>query len=719
MQGKTETWAAAASYGCNGDRSQGISRLSSTGLVLLELNSIVRTTSLQSERQSEQMVTAVKVPATELRKDLWTEREGHWVGPVPVQEFLDDFLRAPAGSEGGSCAPTHLHGIFDSITPPAKYGSEKLYAEAVNTAIQGVASELIPNFQFVIGDEFKDCKATTTTVTDGFLYESTVDTSSSPTQWDKAELWAEFKRDVSYHGFKDDKDDGWVPHTECSQDVRLTRYVSNTLNAQHRQYLFSLFLGPEGVRLFKWERTYTVVSRAFDLTTDGKYLVEFLYRFCKNDTVTPATVEEIALAEEFLKSWIHALEPPRPFVKIRVFGPKGNREVIAGPHIATPRSIASRATLGLPVYDIDTKTVMFLKDSWRDNNLPQESVILQALNDKKVRNVPTLVCGGVVLDQVTTSHTYTEKEWNDGAHPTMICVRVHQRTLTKEVEQPLRRFKSSKQLMRIVYDAFLGHEDAFTKCGCLHRDISGGNILIVYDAKAPKDDGDGGGRGLLNDWDMTIDIADLTQARQAERTGTWQFMSIRLLRDRTKKHSPQDDFESFVYVMLFHGLRYLRHNELGPDLPNIISIFDAGIYVRNGMRGGAGKGALVHGVGALAEDFRFESDPFDNWIKSALDMISAWQNHLSPRLLVSSKPTADTPAFTNHDGLRLHWEKLLAMEGWPANDFHQLDSKGTKRRSAGESQTVSKRQKSRHSSSTAAPADVETSGVEQGVDEQA
>ncbi|KAK0481370.1 hypothetical protein IW261DRAFT_1606689 [Armillaria novae-zelandiae] len=657
--------------------------------------------------------------------------EGHRVGPMPVQEFLDNFLRI-LGLEGEFRSPAHLHGIFDSITAPAEYGSQKLYAQAVNTAIQGAPSELIPNFQFVLGNEYKDPNATTTTATNGFMYESTVDTSARPTQWDKAELWAEFKRGSSQHGYKDDKGDGWVEQTNSSQDVRgqLGGYARQILNAQYRKYLFSLFLGPDGVRLFKWERTYTVASRAFDLTTDGKYLVEFLYRFCtltdgdrgKDDRVTPATEEEIALAKKFLKPWIHASDPPRPFVKIRVFGPAGDKKVVAGPHITTPRSITGRATLGLPVYDIDTKTVMFLKDSWRDNNLPQESVILQTLNDEEVRDVPTLVCGGVVLDQVTTSHTYIEKEWNDGAHPTMICVRVHQRMLTKEVGQPLQRFKSSRQLTRAVYDAFLGHEDAYIKCGYLHRDISGGNILIVYDAKAPEDKGDGGGRGLLNDWDMAIEIADLAQAQQTERTGTWQFMSIALLRDMTKRHEPHDDFESFVYVMLFYGLCYLRHNRLDSALSNTISaIFNDAVDVEDGKEGGDSKVALTIGLGRLGRKFRFDCDPFDSWIKYALGMTSKWQYHLYPPS-GEETPAVDTLKFSNHSGLRLLWKKILAINEWPSADeahFYKTELKGTKRPLVDEPQPVSKRQKSTHSSAAAAPTDAKTPGVEHGVDEQA
>ncbi|KAK0500735.1 hypothetical protein EDD18DRAFT_1145638 [Armillaria luteobubalina] len=78
---------------------------------------------------------------------------------------------------------------------------------------------------------------------------------------------------------------------------------------------------------------------------------------------------------------------------------------------------------------------------------PRESVILESLNKTGVRNIPTLVCGGAVCDQETTSHTYIEKDWNDGAHLTMIYIRVGRH---------LRRFKAWKRLTRVIYDTFLG-----------------------------------------------------------------------------------------------------------------------------------------------------------------------------------------------------------------------------------------------------------------------
>ncbi len=140
-------------------------------------------------------------------------------------------------------------------------------------------------------------------------------------------------------------------------------------------------------------------------------------------------------------------------------------------------------------------------------------------------------------------------------------------------------------------------------------------------------------------------------------------MFIELLRDRTKKHEPQDNFESFVYVMLFYGLCYLRHNEVGPELPNVISAsFDAGIEATNGKLGGSGKVGLVHGSGPLRRKFQFDCDPFSSWIKSALAMIRRWQQHLNPppedETSADLKPAADTVKFLTHDGLKVLWEKM-------------------------------------------------------------
>ncbi len=205
------------------------------------------------------------------------------------------------------------------------------------------------------------------------------------------------------------------------------------------------------------------MSCAFDLSTEGKYFIKFLYRFYAltdssrgmDETVIPATDEETSLAEPLLRPWIDRKCHPT-FVKIRVPDGCSEREVIAGPAIAKPKGVPGRATLGLPVYDMTTGNLGFLKDTWRDASLPHELKMLKTLNDAGVRNVPTLVCGGVIPGQTTTSHKYINEDWNLGAYSPVFCIREHQRILTEEVGRPLSHFKSSKQLMRIVHEAFLG-----------------------------------------------------------------------------------------------------------------------------------------------------------------------------------------------------------------------------------------------------------------------
>ncbi len=60
---------------------------------------------------------------------------------------------------------------------------------------------------------------------------------------------------ASVCGFKDDDTKEWVSRTDASKTCQgqLDTYAANMLNTQHRRHLFSLNLGPDGVRFFKWD----------------------------------------------------------------------------------------------------------------------------------------------------------------------------------------------------------------------------------------------------------------------------------------------------------------------------------------------------------------------------------------------------------------------------------------------------------------------------------
>ena len=106
---------------------------------------------------------------------------------------------------------------------------------------------------------------------------------------------------------------------------------------------------------------------------------------------------------------------------------------------------------------------------------------------------------------------------------------------------------------------FIAHEGACIDCKILHRDISAGNIII--------DDS----RGWLIDWDM-VKSEDKQSPRHVTRTvcsiffcvhvlmgfgqGTWQFMSVNLIKNHSANHTFRDDLESSFWVLLWTALMF-------------------------------------------------------------------------------------------------------------------------------------------------------------------
>ncbi|KAI0739882.1 hypothetical protein C8Q80DRAFT_201132 [Daedaleopsis nitida] len=105
-----------------------------------------------------------------------------------------------------------------------------------------------------------------------------------------------------------------------------------------------------------------------------------------------------------------------------------------------------------------------------------------------------------------------------------------------------------------------------SQVGILHRDVSGGNILIYPIIDETVDDATGittrdlRWAGILTDWELSKKLDGPHIARQPERTGTWQFMSVAILTNRYKVVEVTDDLESFLYVLLYHAIRYLQSN---------------------------------------------------------------------------------------------------------------------------------------------------------------
>ncbi|KDQ32559.1 hypothetical protein PLEOSDRAFT_1032193, partial [Pleurotus ostreatus PC15] len=380
--------------------------------------------------------------------------------------------------------------------------------------------------------------------------------------------------------------------TDEARDARgqLATYAVEYCACQHRTHLFLVYIYFPHARFIRFDRCGALVSTKFDLSQDCTPLIRFYSRFSKmtdaqrgyDTTVTIASDEETKLAQERLKEWEPKHE--RPVFKMDVYDdktPKPRKFLVWG-SLADPESPLGRATRGYPALEVTDglekakdAPIMFLKEQWRSKALRPEIDTLRELKKADVKHVPTLLCGGDLPGQVTQTDAFAAKIGRTEGKP--IDRRFHVRFVVKEVGRPIERFSSSKEMFQAVYDAFQGHKQAYEKCKLLHRDVSGGNILLVTNG------------GLLNDWDMAVKVnEDKLGPRAHERTGTWAFMSIDLLRGERRPHKISDDLESFFWVVLYYSLLYLPHNKVGEPGDIIPAIFDQ--YTSFGeTKGGQGK----------------------------------------------------------------------------------------------------------------------------------
>ncbi|KAF8167277.1 hypothetical protein B0H34DRAFT_9169 [Crassisporium funariophilum] len=154
------------------------------------------------------------------------------------------------------------------------------------------------------------------------------------------------------------------------------------------------------------------------------------------------------------------------------------------------------------------------------------------------------------------------------------------------VGRNLTNFQSSHQFISAIADAMEAHDFAFFDCRVLHRDISVGNIILTDVHE-----------GLLIDWDLCIKLDgdnDKPVARRPTQTGTWQFISARLLSNPSGGHTYCDDRESAFHVLLWTGLRYTKTDEAAPGSiytpHNILQAFDERFVDPTGTElGGNGK----------------------------------------------------------------------------------------------------------------------------------
>uniref|UniRef100_A0A0W0F2R1 Fungal-type protein kinase domain-containing protein n=1 Tax=Moniliophthora roreri TaxID=221103 RepID=A0A0W0F2R1_MONRR len=402
------------------------------------------------------------------------------------------------------------------------------------------------------------------------------------------ETFLELKtEDVSKDGL-DDNDKPFVKSTQSATatEAQMDTYAGSVMSSQFRTHLFSVWISNKHARLIRWDRGGAIVSQKFDYAEEP-HLADFLWRFSFADAEARGHDPCIKLANdqdpnvERAKSLLN-LKADAKMWKFSVFDEETEttKNYYGGKlGFESSISLVGRCTRGLVVVD-EAGNLVYLKDTWRSvlGDQEKEGMVYRALKDAGVKGIPDVLAHGDAPGR--WQETVTHKESN-GTAP--LRVHRHYFIVFKQVGRNLWDFKTTLELVKAIRDAVQAHKDALEKAKILHQDISVGNILIT-------DEG-----GMLIDWDFSKHEND-QRPRAPVRTGTWQFMSAKLLYKPpgTVEHERVDDLESFFHVLCWITLIYGPHELDVEDVEEMLASIYNYCWKREGgkSKGGDGKVAL-------------------------------------------------------------------------------------------------------------------------------
>ncbi|TFY58016.1 hypothetical protein EVJ58_g6674 [Rhodofomes roseus] len=396
-------------------------------------------------------------------------------------------------------------------------------------------------------------------------------------------------------------------------------------------------------RVIRSDRAGSIVSTAIDFEKDPSLLHEFIWRYAcltqaqrgYDPSVVRATQEEInamrscPTSNDAAKTYRSAAldkpgwlvykitmrrtdlinqremqpiadeyyEPDEPNALDDAAATSNELCFIVGRHLSATDSPTGRGMRGYVAYDVSHRRLVFLKDYWRpciESSL-YEGEVLHSLRKGGVRYVPTPLAAGVVQDEAGVQKTCTQaflpKDERTGCSAP---AQEHYRLVIKEIGAPLDEHESPYELVKVIWHALYGHRQAWELKELLHRDISAGNILILrYFDK----NGKMRSIGILIDWDLCKKKKYLETVLRPARSGTWQFMSARLLRNPGKRHEVADDLEACIHVLNWMSLRFIKHSLT--TIPSLLLSRMLVLYEEQGVEKGDQYKAEVGGAQKL------------------------------------------------------------------------------------------------------------------------
>ncbi|TBU40879.1 hypothetical protein BD309DRAFT_899117, partial [Dichomitus squalens] len=531
-------------------------------------------------------------------------------------EFLDAFLPYP------STAPKRKprkRNPFESLVNADKELETDVVAQFRNVV---ALKKLCPKMVFTTSERRPDPKnmdGTGQKVDAAFFRPQDAPTDGRP-HWSSQVVPAEFKsrkKGDIYDPF-DDKGIDFESQAEKRKEVRaqIVTYSELVFEHQHRVFVIMLLVMGRRYRLLRWDRAGTIVTPSVDYYENPDDLCEFLWRishlddealgidptairlegddFDELDTIaqrvvnevdeTPRPLEGETFPESFHYKYVRKMfeesirDRDRPRYKLQIPSGDGVDHFLVGKAAVVTPGMAGRGTQCWVAWHCEGSRFVWLKDSWRVSfeDIEKEGDILARLNHVKIPGVPTLVCHGDIGNQTTLTADWW-KHKNPRApvaeSPTATSAPPTVPDTVVEVGMPLKKFLFGRQLASIVLDCIGAHFDAAShkklRVRVLHRDVSDQNIIIYPKITRSSE----GVRslvwgGLLTDWEISKPVIERNiqpKARQPQRSGRWQFMSVYLLMNTLRRVKIEDELESFFHILVYYAVRYLKSTLLTDD----------------------------------------------------------------------------------------------------------------------------------------------------------
>ncbi|KAI0297791.1 hypothetical protein B0F90DRAFT_1669320 [Multifurca ochricompacta] len=479
--------------------------------------------------------------ASERYKNMTFDASEKFVGPMPIDKFLSEFIQA-----------------ID-------------------------ASGLCPNLKFV--NTTTSQKGPYRLKPDISVYSGNGIGPDNPNSldWRAVDLWIENKGERSdifrTHAEMKKAEEHVESHIRWTNSAykicgQLLAYASALHRSQFRFFSFSVIIFSESARLLRWDRSGVIYTDAFKWATQPDTLFEFFWRFNflsdvdrgYDTTVTPVPDDDAEVALSKLKTHqglggITKTDLHKFLVRDDINGEL--RSCITPGAVWYTEALFGRSTFGYIAYD----------DFWRTDipGIQKEGDVYRELHDAQVPNIAKFGRAGDV--PLSPEHT-------DVASFTT------QRTRTQDyVKRP-----GGEHDGVLVNHLTLLHTKELKYCiGCER-----GNILISDE-----------GCGILIDWDLCKRVRKGVEekARQHSRTGTWQFISIwRLLEPSLRRHEICDDLESFFWVLVYQIAKCRSPGKTDTSMAMQL-VFDGHSVVGsdNLVRGGVGKFYFLRGSHILPD----------------------------------------------------------------------------------------------------------------------